>query len=115
MARIRKAKTDERRTAFVGFYVTPSERAEIDARAESVGLSLSVFARIVMLSDLKKPAPPAYDREALRTLAFQISKIGTNLNQLAHHANATGSMPDKQTLDEVTEKIIAALDRVISL
>jgi len=115
MARLRKDDTGERRTAYVSFFVTPTERDELDARAESIGCSRSEFLRIVALSDLKKPAPTARSPEAMRELANEIRHVGTNLNQLAHHANAAGSMPDKQTLDEVTEKIVAALDRVISL
>lgn len=30
------------------------------------------------------------DRQELKDLTLQISKIGNNINQIAHHANATG-------------------------
>jgi hypothetical protein len=40
-ARYRAEDRGERRTAFVGFQVTPTERAELERRAAKAGRSLS--------------------------------------------------------------------------
>ena len=100
------------RTAHIGIQLTTAERAEIERRAKATGNTLSDFARIVLLSDLKAPAPPARDSEAINALAFQLSKIGTNLNQLAKVANETRALPREAELKAVTDKIVAALDKV---
>ena len=100
------------RTAHIGIQLTTDERAEIERRAKATGNTLSDFARIVLLSDLKAPAPPARDTEAITALAFQLSKIGTNLNQLAKVANETRALPREADLKAVTDRIVAALDKV---
>jgi hypothetical protein len=50
-------------------------------------MSLSDFARTVLLSELKEPPTPRTDPAAVRALVFELSKVGTNLNQLARRAN----------------------------
>ena len=62
---------------------------ELEFRAASVGMTLSEFARIVLLSDLKAPAPSARDPQAIRALAVEITRVGNNVNQLAKIANET--------------------------
>ena len=115
MARLRKEDAGERRTEHVGFYLTPSERRELTARAASSAYSLSDFCRIVLLSDLKAPAPSQRDPRALRALAVEISRVGNNLNQLSHHANAHNALPAERLLAEATARIIASLDKVLAL
>ena len=70
MARRREQDETEQHTEFFGFQVTPSHRAEFEKRA---GYSPSVSARIVLLSDLKAPAPHARDPAAMRALRVEIS------------------------------------------
>jgi hypothetical protein len=104
-----------RRTSALHVQLTPAEKAEIAERARKSGNRVSDFARIVLLSDLKAPSPPARDPEAIRALAFQLSKIGTNLNQLAKIANETRALPQETELRIVSAQIAAALERVIEL
>jgi hypothetical protein len=115
MARLRKEYVGDRRTAGLRLQLTPSERIELEFRAASVGMTLSEFCRIVLLSDLKKPAPSRRDPRALRALAVEISRVGNNLNQLAHIANQRNALPNERALDAVTERIIASLDKVMEL
>ena len=115
MARRRKEDAAERNTAFLGVHMTPSEKAELLQRAESIGCSVSEFARIVLLSDLKKPAPSERDPRAIRELASAITKVGTNINQLAHVANAMNEVPSERVLREVSVQIMAAIAKVIEL
>ena len=69
----------------------------------------------MLLSDLKAPAPSQRDPRALRALAVEISRVGNNLNQLAHHANAHNALPVERALAEATARIIASLDKVLAL
>lgn len=101
------------RTSVLYVQVTKAEKAEITARAQKSGNKPSEFVRIVLLSDLKAPAPSARDPEADRALAFQLSKIGTNLNQLAHIANETRALAHEAELRGVVTQIKAALAKVV--
>jgi hypothetical protein len=103
------------RTAHIGVQFTPAERAEIVKRAKASGNSLSDFVRIVLLSDLKAPAPPAHDPEAIRDLSVQLSKVGTNLNQLAKLANECHAMPHQAELKPVTDQIMALFVKILDL
>lgn len=115
MARRQKTDAGERRTAAIKVQLTPSERAELDARAAVTGRSLSDFVRIVLLSDLKAPAPSARDPQAIRALTVEITRVGTNLNQLAHIANERRALPREKELQEVSRRIVTALEKVMAL
>jgi hypothetical protein len=115
----RKAEEEKRRaklrTAHIGVQFTPAERAEIVKRAKASGISLSDFVRIVLLSDLKAPAPPAHDLEAIRDLSVQLSKVGTNLNQLAKLANECRAMPHQAELKPITDQIASLFAKILDL
>ena len=99
--------------------LTDAERAAIEAAAEQAGLSLASYARGVLLD-----APPPKqarrapaDKVELARLVAQIGKVGSNMNQLAHAANA-GAQVDAVALAEalgelsvIREMIRAALGR----
>jgi hypothetical protein len=48
-------------------------------------------------------------------LAFELARIGTNLNQLSYHANATGAMPDRVALDATLNEIVKATEALTRL
>lgn len=52
----------------------------------NAGLTLSDYLRKLINQQEVKPKPP----DSYSNLAWEISKIGTNINQLAHKANAAG-------------------------
>lgn len=84
MARRKQSDNSERRTEFVGFQVTPAERAEIDERAKAGGVSVSEYARAAALNYQLEV------RDQLKPHAlFELSAIGNNLNQIARQANMT--------------------------
>jgi hypothetical protein len=55
-------------------------------------MNKSDFIRTVLLSGLKEPPPPRTNPAAVRRLAFELSKVGTNLNQLARRANEAAKL-----------------------
>ena len=86
-----KSGTETRqRTKLLQVRVTPDELAAITAQAERAGLTAPSYARSVLLS---APAPrarrrPTVEAEALGRLLAELGKVGSNLNQIAHHMNA---------------------------
>ena len=73
------------RTDMLTFRATPEETRLITAKAERCGLSRSKYLRDLALGHSPKERPNFQAREAI----YHLSRIGNNLNQLAHHANAT--------------------------
>ncbi len=115
MGRRYKNDTGPRYTAALGFLVTPAEKAEIQRRAKAHGCKVPEFARIVLLSDLKKPPPPRYDPQAISDVTAEISRVGMRLNQLAKLANESRELPDKQTLDEVLQEVKSSIEKLEAL
>jgi Bacterial mobilisation protein (MobC) len=115
MARYRKQDAAERRTAFFGFQLTPTERAKLERRAAASGLHLSEYCRRMALSDAREPAPAARDPAALRGIRAEIAHVGNNWNQMTHHVNATGDVPSQKVLKEIGDAIMAALKKVREL
>jgi len=75
--------------------LTGGQRAELIELAERAGVSRGAFARAVLLGS---PPPRASRRKArdvqeLARIFGEIGKIGSNVNQLAHHANITRALP----------------------
>jgi Bacterial mobilisation protein (MobC) len=104
MARPRQDYNGERRTAFVGFQLTPSERSQLETRAKRAGLMLSEYGRRRLLGGTFR-ATAGCDPQAIRDLAaafdrfaVAIDRVGVNLNQLAHHANRERHLPALQVL-----------------
>ena len=55
--------------------------------SDNVGLNKSEYLRRLINKQEVRPKPP----ESYSKLAWEIHKVGVNINQLAHKANATGS------------------------
>lgn len=90
----KKSSAKRQRNLVLRVRVLPSESEEIRKRAAALGVSLSEVLRESALNEPirrpKKPLPSP-DRKALATLTGQLGKVGSNLNQLAHHANLDGA------------------------
>jgi hypothetical protein len=118
MARYEQTYSGERRTAALHVQLTPAERAHIEGAAFEAGSSsISQFAREYLLrrmADAPRVATVRRNPEA-RRLAFELSAIGNNLNQLARLANATGIMVSHYELRAVIEVLKAAMAHVLSL
>jgi hypothetical protein len=82
----RPVKTiDEALTEVIVTRVTVSERQQIEKRALNANLTVSAFVR---KSALKGTVLPV-DKIRPQLLA-ELGRVGNNINQIAHKANATG-------------------------
>ena len=92
--------TKRKRTEGLYIALLPEEKQAVEARAASVGMDPTSYGRHRILRD----APISSQRErkvlagTLLKLNYELSKIGTNINQLAHEANA-GRFPAVQRLE----------------
>ena len=71
----------------------PDERAALEGKSRDVGLSLASYLRACGLGTpgpRAKRSPPV-NAEALGRATAALNKVGSNLNQLSHAANAGGS------------------------
>jgi hypothetical protein len=115
MARYDRAYDGERRTAFVGIQVTPSERDELDVAAAGQGATLSAYARellfrrsaVIVAGTRRNPEAAALMRE--------LNAIGNNLNQIARQLNTTGDLRYDTALDAALDLYKQAISRVIAL
>jgi Mobilization protein NikA len=116
MARLRATYAGERRTAHFGFQLTPSERADLERRAEERGLLLADFVRACGLlnhgADEDAATRPRLPEAT--ALLGELGRVGNNLNQLARHANMSGCLPEEEALREAIAELKAALNRIVS-
>ena len=112
-AELAEKEKASRRTALLGVKLTPEEKEAVTRRADAYKYSLSDFARMVLLSPEKTPAPPTIDPEAVNALAFQLSRLGGHLNQMAKVANQIHALPRVAEFNALAAEIKAALGRVL--
>lgn len=76
----------KKRDKKINLYVTALEELAIKKRAERAGLNLSDYCRQIVLSgQAQVRLTPAEN-----TLLNEATRLGNNLNQIAHKANADG-------------------------
>jgi hypothetical protein len=81
------------RSVIIQSRVAPGERATLQAKADATGVSISELIRYAVLN--YRPPPAKIDRQAVNLLLaelaknrVEVSKAGSNLNQIAYHLNA---------------------------
>lgn len=98
---------DEARSARIAFRVTEDERAQIEARAVAAGVTVSNYARAVVLTG----APPAPPRHAADAAAIsELNRVGVNLWQIAKHLNFGGGIP--ADLHDAIAEVRAAVEKL---
>ena len=115
MARRQANDASERRSVLIGFQVSPSERADLDARVKETGETLSQMCRRLTLAEATSPPTSPRDAKAIRELSLALVRIGTNVNQLAHRANEARRVPEERYLRELGDRITDALEKVTGL
>lgn len=91
--------------------LTVMERIEIDAKAAASGLSVAEYCRR-RVCGYRLPAPR---KSAVPVgLLAELSRVGNNLNQIAHSANAGRALPAmaEQTLAELRDLMTAIASRL---
>lgn len=118
MGRYERRYTGERRTEFLGFYLTPSERTELEDAAKKLGVgNLSAFARELLFRRAAAMVAATRRNPEAKALADELRAIGINLNQLQRHANTTGELGLQRVkeVDEVLRGIKLAAAKVLDL
>ncbi len=96
MSRRKRAKKFEpKRSVLIGTRVTPEERIALLRKSVKLDLSLSGYLREQGLKGRVVVAEPANDVPL--EVIFQLKKIGTNLNQIAHAMNSGFEPPPELT------------------
>lgn len=77
---------------------TEREYAALQQKAAAAGFKMEPFVRGLVDGCEIKPRPP----DSYKDLARELSAIGNNLNQIAHIANRTGQVTQRQ-LQQATD------------
>lgn len=94
------------RTAQLVARFNEAEAAAVLARADNAGVSVAALIRHAVLHEDPPPRsrrPPA-DRRELAQLLGAVGRIGANVNQLAHRANA-GGWPEARLIEQARDDI----------
>ncbi len=90
--------------------MTDEQEARIRAKAQEAGLSVSEYVRrVAVAGHIEVRRDSAYGA----SLAFQLRRVGVNVNQLARVANTNGELPPE--LARVCGQVERILDRIIRM
>lgn len=70
-------------------WLSDEEKLKIQQKANKAGITMSEYVR---RSALGRKIPSYGDVTVLQNISAELGKIGSNLNQIAHHLNAGGSV-----------------------
>ena len=115
MARYDRAYAGERRTEFVGFQLTPSERDELETAATEQGASLSAYARELLFRRSAAVVAATRRNPEARALMQELNALGNNLNQIARHLNSSGDLRNWGELREALQWHKQAIAKVLDL
>ncbi|CAH2606398.1 MobC family plasmid mobilization relaxosome protein (plasmid) [Rhodovastum atsumiense] len=115
MGRYRRTYSGARRTAGYTVQLTPHERMALEQRAESHCLTMAAYVRARCLNGHLPPADRTCTRAEQRELVAALARIGNNLNQLAHHANATGEIASARALRAALAELGEATRRIMGV
>jgi hypothetical protein len=95
------------RSARIAFRVTETERAQIEAAAAAVGVTVSDYARALVMT----ARPPRQPRgRAGAAVLSELNRAGVNLNQIARTLNRGGSIPPD--LGEAIAEVRAVIEKL---
>lgn len=102
--------TDNGKKVLINFRISLEEKKKLQAKAKQAHMSISSY--IIALSENKKITVA----ENIPELLLEITRIGTNINQIAHIGNSQ-KYANKQQLDEVLnllEDIESIMQKILS-
>lgn len=99
-------------------FLTDEEMVILEARANATGRSKSrLLVEAALYSDARgayDPASLAKGLETLSDLRRQVRGMATNVNQIAHHANATQTFPaDADVVLQSVARLTAHMEEVL--
>jgi hypothetical protein len=118
-SRKRSGSETRRTTSRINFRLLPSERAEVEARADAAGQTLGSYIRSLLLA---APLMRSRRRASIQVLVLtrvlaELNKIGSNVNQIARHVNMLNP-PDagevraaRADIRRAVEAVLDALER----
>lgn len=102
--------SEEKKSCQLHFRLTSSELKELQKKAEQAHMSISSY--IIHLSENKR----IIVSENIPRLLVEVTRIGTNINQIAHIGNSQKYV-NKQQLDEVAsllEDVKSIMQKILS-
>jgi hypothetical protein len=117
MARHKLSYAGERLTSPLYVQLTPTQKEELGKAVKAQGARLSDYVRERLFRKDGQPVVAAgvsRNPEA-KALLHELHRIGNNLNQLSHHANADGKIAERQELNETITLLKATMARVLAL
>lgn len=108
------ARPSENRSEYLRVRLTPEEMEQLRRDADTAAVSVSDVARAQLLNAPipKRKSRRSVDHEKLAQVLQQLGKIGTNLNQLAKVANASGDLSHVRNVRELKTELEAIRDEV---
>ena len=116
MARHRKQYAGEHYSNRLTFQLTPRQRRNLENAAEASGQVLGEFVRSYL--PLGAAAPRGVCKRcqlAIADLSLEVTRVGVNLNQLAHWANTEGRLPETAALRQVLGQVKTVLKQILEL
>jgi len=96
----------------VSLWLTDGELHKLDSLVKRAGISRRAYIRHLINGVVPADRPPPDYFKMMR----ELHSIGNNLNQIAHHAHATGNIDEARywrnvsNLDDTIDKIMAAVE-----
>src|SRR3954451_17904587 len=92
----------------------PEERAAIEEKAATAGMSMAAYARACMVGDGGPRArkQPPVNRQLLARANGDLNRVGSNLNQIAHALNSRGVTPVAADIEVMRTELLATLSDI---
>ena len=87
---------NERQVKRINFRLDQTEYTKLKLSAQTYGLTISSYAKKLALNS--KLRQPYFDHAATKELLLELSRQGTNLNQVARQLNHQPAQPQTQQL-----------------
>jgi hypothetical protein len=101
----------QKRDKKINLYVSTLEELAIKKRAERAGLNLSDYCRQIVLTGQAQVRLTPQENETLN----QVARLGNNLNQIAHKANADGIRSIALEAHRLLQQLSQLLDKPADL
>ncbi len=104
-------KLDNSRTSRIVIRFTKNEREHVGCQAEKARMPIANYVRLILL---RQPGLDPERNRLLHTANFELTKQGTNLNQIAHHLNGGTATIDQgnSMLAIIARSLLSAHQRV---